>query len=374
LWTKPALSLNDPVASGGGLPGLEPGAGILILRLRSLGDLVLTTPALAALHAWRPDLRLAVLVEPAFRAVFEGHPAVEETICTDGFAGTARALRRRRFSMVFNQHGGPRSAFLAAASGAPVRVAWSGSQFSFLYHVLVPGPEAFYGPRPVHSVEHRMTQFYWLGLPRTPIPPAKLYPQPDAASSVEKKLEAQGLAPGRPYAVLQPGAAFATRRWPLEHFALLAAWLAAEWKLAPVVLLGPGEQEFLAEARRLFDPPAVVVEGLDLRQLIALISSARLFVGHDTGPTHVAAAVRCPVVAIFGSSSPAIWRPWATPSRVVLNEFSCRPCPGDRCYAFDRPRCILSVTPEQVREACGALLAETDETVPGLRNSLRKES
>jgi lipopolysaccharide heptosyltransferase III len=368
------LSLNDPAARRGGLPGLEPGARILILRLRSLGDLVLTTPALAALHDWRPDLRLAVLVEPAFRHVFEGHPAVEETIATDGFAGTVGELRRRRFAIAFNQHGGPRSAFLAAAAGAPVRVAWAGSQFSFLYQVLVPGPEAFYGPRPVHSVEHRMTQFYWLGLPRGPIPPAKLYPQPDAVNSMESKLEARGIAPGRPYAVLQPGAAFATRRWPFEHFAPLAAWLAAEANLAPVVLLGPGEREIRAEARELFRSPAVVVEGLDLRELIALVSRARLFVGHDTGPTHVAAAVGCPVVAIFGSSSPAIWRPWATPSRVVLNEFSCRPCPGDRCYAFDRPRCILSVTQEQVREACRALLAETEEAAPGLRSSLRKES
>jgi lipopolysaccharide heptosyltransferase III len=352
------LSLNDPAGRPGGLPGLEPGARILILRLRSLGDLVLTTPALAALHDWRRDLRLAVLVEPAFRAVFEGHPAVEETICAGGFAGTVGELRRRRFSIVFNQHGGPRSAFLSAAAGAPVRVAWAGSQFSFLYDVLVPGPETFYGPRPVHSVEHRITQFYWLGLPRGPIPPTKVYPQPDAVEAAERKLGERGVAPGRPYALVRPGATEPARRWDLEKFARLAEWLSERHGLIPVMDFGPGESELFLQAQKALRSPAVLVGGLDLRELIAMIAGARLFVGNDSGPTHVAAAVGCPVVAIFGSSSPAIWRPWTGAYRVVE----------------DAARGVISIPEGRVREACQALLAETDEAAPGLHDSLRKQS
>ena len=141
--------------------------------------------------------------------------------------------------------------------------------------------------------EHRLTPLWWIGLPRGPVPAARVYPQKDALVSVGTVLAAHGVAPGRPYAVLQPGAAFATRRWRLENFVPLAEWLASEWKLVPIVLLGPGERELRAEAASAFGgfrPPAVVVEGLDLRQLAALLSQARLFVGHDTGPTHVAAA------------------------------------------------------------------------------------
>ena len=341
------------------LPGLAPAAEILFLRLRSLGDVVLTTPAIEALHAWRPDLRIVVAVEPAFAPVLEGNPAVADIFPVPDFGGTALRLALHRFPVVLNQHGGPRSALLAAASFAPVRVAWRRSQFPFLANVLVPGPQEFFGERGVHTAEHRLTQLWWIGLPRGPVPGARVYAQRDALARVESLLTARGVGPGRSYAVLQPGAAFATRRWPFERFAPLAESLAGEHHLVPILLLGPGERALEADAARLMPDSVVTLSGLDLRELIALLWRARLFVGHDTGPTHVAAAAGCPVVEIFGSSTPVYWRPWAAASRVVLNGFPCRPCRGDRCYAFAEPRCILSVTVDQVERACRELLAET---------------
>ncbi len=345
---------SDPSAV---LPQLPSGAEILIVRLRSLGDIVLTTPALAALQAWRPDLRLTVMIEPRFAAVLEGNPAVADILLFRNFFQTARELHRRRHRVVFNQHGGPTSALLTRASGAPVRVCWSGCQFSPLYNVLVPGPESFFGPRKVHTVEHRLTQFYWTGLPRGPVPPARVYPRPDAIRSVELKLAERGIAPSKPYAVLRPGAAFFTKRWDPKHFVALSRWLEEEHDLATVVDIGPGEEALVGQIRPHLGSRAAVFDSLDLRELIALVVGARLFVGNDTGPTHIAAAAGCPVVAIFGSSSSANWRPWCATHRVVQNDFPCNPCPGDRCYAFPEPRCILSVTPEQVRDACRALLA-----------------
>jgi ADP-heptose:LPS heptosyltransferase len=88
-----------------------------------------------------------------------------------------------------------------------------------------------------------------------------------------------------------------------------------------------------------------------------MVAGARVFVGNDSGPAHIAAAARTPVVTIFGSSHSALWRPWKAPdSAVVQNYFDCNPCPGDRCYAFAEPRCILSITTEQVRVCLDALL------------------
>ena len=152
------------------LPGLPRGAEILILRLRSLGDIVLETPAISALHSWRPDLRICALIERRFAAALEGNPAVSEVLWSGDFASTAAALRRRNFPMVFNQHGGPRSALLTAASGSGHRVGWKGFQFSFAYNVAAPDAAEFYGTPIVHTVEHRMSQFYWTGLPRGPPP------------------------------------------------------------------------------------------------------------------------------------------------------------------------------------------------------------
>ncbi|MBI1750121.1 MAG: glycosyltransferase family 9 protein [Acidobacteria bacterium] len=345
------------------LESLPQSAEILIIRLRSLGDVVMLTPALTALHAWRPDLQLCVLVEPPFAAVLEGNPAIAEVLLHRDFFTTARLLRRRRFSVTFNQHGGPTSAFFTAAAGSPARVCWSHCQFGFLYNLRIPDVGALDARKHFHTVEHRLTQFYWAGLPPSSIPPAQVFPQPDALASVEQLLAASGIVPRAPFAVLHPGAAYFTKRWALEHFAAAAQWLHAQHGLNPVVVLGPGDRELVPAVRRLFAPPAVVFDSLSLRELIALISRARLVLGNDSGPAHLATAAGRPVAVIFGSSDSVTWRPWQVPHRVVQNEFSCNPCRGDRCYAFPEPRCILSVTLEQVRDACNALLAETRNVV-----------
>ncbi|MGA8075289.1 MAG: glycosyltransferase family 9 protein [Candidatus Acidiferrales bacterium] len=346
------------------LPGLPPGAEILIIRLRSLGDVVLLTPALAAVHAWRPDLRLSVLVEPAWRAVLEGNPAVSEILIARGFAATALALRRKRFPIVFNQHGGPRSAFLTAATGAAARVCWKGKQFDFLHNVLAPDAVEFYGTPQVHTVEQRMTQFYWTGLPREPIPRTQVFPQADARKRVGEILTARGIAADEPFAVIQPGGRYFTKRWAIERFAELAGWLMKSRGIRPVVILGPGEREMAAAISERFASGSVVLESLDLRLLIALIAGARMFVGNDAGPAHLAAAAGTPAAIIFGSSSSVHWRPWHVEHRVVQNDFPCNPCKGDRCYAFDESKCILTISFEQVRDACEALLAGTDRGAP----------
>jgi len=342
------------------LSGLPQGAEILIIRLRGLGDLVLLTPALAAVHAWRPDLRLSVLVEEGFAAVFDGNPAVAEVLLFRGFLRTARELRQRRFPITFNQHGGSTSALLTAAAGSRLRVCWENRRFGFIYNVVVPETGVLEGRSRLHTAEHRLLPFYWTGLPAGPIPPARVFPQPDPAVVVAQKLQRSGIAAGTPYCVLHPGTEFFTKRWPLEGYAEIAGWLRECHGLAPVVVLGPGDREIAAATKRRMAGAAPVLDSLPLRELIALIARARLFLGNDSGPAHLAAACGRPVVVIFGSSDSVVWRPWQTAHRVVQNDFACNPCPGDRCYAFGEPRCILSITPEQVREACDSLLAETD--------------
>jgi ADP-heptose:LPS heptosyltransferase len=103
---------------------------------------------------------------------------------------------------------------------------------------------------------------------------------------------------------------------------------------------------------------------VSLAQFAAALGGARLFVGNDSGPAHMAAALSRPVVVIFGSSSSPIWGPWPRESlnsgaRVVQNPFDCNPCPGDRCYQFARPECILSVTFDQVKGAVEEVLAQS---------------
>ncbi|MGH9796299.1 MAG: glycosyltransferase family 9 protein [Candidatus Acidiferrales bacterium] len=342
------------------LPGLPRGARAAILRLRSLGDMVMLTPALAALHSWRPDLRLTVVAEPAFAPVLEGNPAVADVLLHRSFFETARALRRQQFAVLFNQHAGPTSALLTAATSVPLRVCWSGRQFSFLYNVLAPEPSVFFGERPVHTVEHRITQFYAAGLPQGEIPCARVYPQSDATLSVAAKLAARGIPQGQSYAVIHPGASDPRKRWSTESFGAVAQWLAREHNLRPIVRLGPSDTAIASSVRQSFGSDAVVFDAsaMDLRETIALIGGAQLFLGNDSGPAHIATGAGRRVVVIFGATDAHTWRPWQVEHRVVEATGPCPRCAAGRCYASAGTRCILSVSIEQVQQACHDLLVQ----------------
>jgi heptosyltransferase-3 len=356
------LTRND---SCGLLRDLPPGAKILIVRLRSLGDIVLETPAIAALHEWRPDLHISVLVEPRFADVLEGNPAVGDLILSGGFTETALVLRGRRFAAVYNQHGGPRSALLTAFSGCPRRVGWKGFQFPFCYNVLVPDAMEFYKRPIVHTVEHRISQFYATGLPRGPIPRAQIFPPKDAMESVERLLRQKGIRSDSGYAVMQPGARSAEMRWPPAKFAEVARWLQEKHGIASVVNLGTSDGDVAAEVRREMENCAVIPESLSVRELIALAAGARLFVGNDSGPAHLAAAAGKPSAVIFGPTNPAQWHPWQVEYRVVDTGAKFRAVRGDKSVAVDEPRSIQSISVEEVRGACAELLASAQNSSSG---------
>jgi ADP-heptose:LPS heptosyltransferase len=328
----------------------------LLIRLRSIGDVVLTLPALQALHDWRPDLRIHMLVEPLCVPLLENHPAISEIIVLTNFWQTIRRLRQRDFSIAFNMHGGPTSAFLTRFSGAPVRVCWALRQFSSFYNVHVPIHFPVAGRTEMHTAEHRLQQFLWAGLPEKPLPAAKLYVNPRVADQVRQKLVEQGIRPGEPYAVMRPGASQANKRWPAERFAAIARWLREAHGIATVVNLGPGDQQIDADVREHFAPVGVIMDSLDVRGLIALLAGSCLFLGNDTGPTHIAAALGKKCVVIFGASDSKVWSPWKTEYRLVENPFPCKQCPRGRCESLAASQCMFAIGVEQVREACEALL------------------
>jgi len=378
------LNPRDPASL---LPTLPRNADVLIVRLRSIGDVVLTLPAIQALHEWRPDLRIRLLVEPLCAPLVEGHPAIAEVIVLRGFWEAVRLLRKRNFPIAFNLHGGPTSAFLTRLSGAGIRVCWAQRQYSWFYNVQTPIHFPVAGRKEMHTAEHRYQQFLWAGLPETALPAAKVYVQAEAAERVRHLLEKNGIAPGEPYAVLRPGASLANKRWPIERFAAIARWLRDAHGIASVVNLGPGDEALAAEVRAHFAPivpsssdaPTIssagpeaklargaIIDQLDLRGLIALLGGSRLFVGNDTGPTHIAAALGKMCVVIFGASDSKVWSPWKAEHRIVEHAFPCQECPRGKCESLGVSQCILAVSVDEVREACEALMNESKvQSSPG---------
>jgi heptosyltransferase-3 len=313
---------------GSVLDRLPQGSRVAILRLRSLGDCVLTTPALDILKRARPDLRLAIVVEDRFRPIFEGNPDLDGTLPPH-----LGALRGWRPHLCINLHGGTRSAWMTAFSGARHRAGFGHFRHRYVYNVRIPRAQTILGvDRVVHTAEHLASAMFYLGAPIGEIPRAKLVsvgrtPRsaadalvglPGIHSDVDSIGDSgsggtradQGVRPTmRLYAVLHPFAATPEKTWRSEGFLAVAEHL-QQSGMEPTFIGGPIDDLSPFRAfRTIANPP--------LSETKRLLSTAAVFIGNDSGPAHMAAAFGLPVVVIFGASDPAIWGPWRTVSEVM---------------------------------------------------------
>ncbi len=271
------------------LERLPTGSRIAVIRLRSLGDCVLTTPALTLLKAHRPDLKIGVVVEPRFAAVFEQSPDVDDIL-----EPSAQALAKWHPRMALNLHGGSRSMWLTAASRASIRAGFAHHAYSFLYNAKIPRAQEILGEdRRVHTVEHLASAMFWMGVPRTEIPRARLSAGPTPIAGA--------------YAVVHPFAATPQKTWPAERFLGVAEALRD-----PVFLAGPDDDASKFAKYR-------VIQNAPLAEVKSIIAGAQLFIGNDSGPAHIAAAFGVPVVVLFGPSDPVNWAPWKTEAQVLTS-------------------------------------------------------
>ena len=120
---------------------------------------------------------------------------------------------------------------------------------------------------------------------------------------------------------------------------------------------GPGEIQKLKQVADSCQAPPAILDEISISELMWVIKSAKLFIGNDSGPTHLAAALNVPVIVLFGSSDSQVWYPWKVAHHVVQNPFDCNPCPGYRCLVYEEPKCILSITASQVKQAIERVLS-----------------
>jgi heptosyltransferase III len=263
---------------------------VAVIRLRSLGDCVLTTPGLALLKQARPDLVLGVSVEDRFRSVFDGNPAVQAIL-----PPSWQVVRAWRPTLCVNLHGGSRSQWITALSGARWRVGFSHHSLTLAYNVTIGRAQDILGvKRTVHTAEHLASVFFALGVPVADVPRADLYAGPSPV--------------GGRYAVLHPFASGLDKQWPADRFCEVARYLKL-WNINPLFLAGPGDDATP------FNPHSVFRGTLEEAKRV--VSQSIAFIGNDSGPAHMAAAFGLPCVVLFGNSNPAIWGPWRTEAEVV---------------------------------------------------------
>ncbi|HEY0347467.1 MAG TPA: glycosyltransferase family 9 protein [Pyrinomonadaceae bacterium] len=336
---------------------------LLVIRLRSIGDTVLTTPSLVALRRFLPHTSIDILLEDWVAPVLDGSLLVDRVISIPRHSNAARAriardLHRTGYDVVYNLHGGTTATFLARASGARQRVGYAHYQYARLHNHVAPSPQEIWSRPTLHSAEQQLALIGWTGVPVSDRPATQLAVTEKAARSIAAKLAAHQID-SEPVALIHPAAAFETKQWPTENFARVIDEVAARG-LTPVAIVAPKEKQVLDSVVQQSSAPVIGLTDLSLPEVTALAARAQLFVGNDSGIAHMAAAVSTPCVVIFGSSNVAHWRPWTTnQNEVVREEMNCQPCHGYFCAEFETPQCILRIPVERVVAAIDRLMRET---------------
>jgi predicted lipopolysaccharide heptosyltransferase III len=353
---------------------------ILLIRLREIGDVVFTTPAVHALRRQYPHAELEYLVEPAAAPILTDNPHLSKLMVVPRVGGwrqpvadliLARRLRAARYDLAIDFHGGPRAAWLSWASGAPQRIGYDIPGRAWMYTTRVERPR---GLRPRHSVRNQWDLLGPLGI-AAPDPsafPLEMAEAADARDAVARRLSQAQVRPEHVLIVMHVSAGNPFRRWPVDAFIELIVRLAGvNRRRRIVVTAGPSDEDVVARmldeaARRLPDDhrAAIVRCGeFSLAELRSLVARAALYIGGDSGPLHVAATTRTPIVALFGPTLPERSAPWRDPALVTecvdVGALPCRPCEQRQCAPGDF-RCLTRLSAERVAAAAERALARRD--------------
>ncbi|MCX5892076.1 MAG: putative lipopolysaccharide heptosyltransferase III [Deltaproteobacteria bacterium] len=332
---------------------------VLVIKLKQPGDVLVSTPVIAALKEAWPNCHLTYLVPKGTEDMVSGHPGLDALIVVDRRGETWRqslnfvcGLRRRHFDLVLELSGGDRGAIYSRLSGARERLGFEHLRMPFwqrrvCFTRLLPRP-----PVKTHLVDQNLAAVRALGIePRKPR--LRFFWDQAVEERTQQLLTSHGLAPGG-FVVMHPGAGWRFKCWTPQGYARIIEALHHDWRL-PVILTGTKaahEQELLAAIRKDCRVKPINLAGrLSLKELGALIAQARFFFGMDSAPMHLAAAVATPAVALFGPSGVFNWGPWGEGHLVIQKDWPCVPCGRDGCEGSKISRCLMEIEPEEVLQA-----------------------
>jgi heptosyltransferase-1 len=328
---------------------------ILIVRLSAVGDCVQTMPLASAIRANFPNVHITWVVEKAAAPLVAAHEAVDRLIVLPKrFAYSLsvlnwlrRELRSARFDLTFDPQGLTKSGLVAWLSGAPRRIGLARPAAREINPWLQTELVAAHA---LHRVNRYLELLRPLGIDR----PAVRFGLriPDAAEAAAAHWCQQAELSGG-YVALNPGAGWDSKRWPAERWAQVARDLGRLGAISVVTWGGPRERAWAEEIVAGSNGHSVLAPPTTLLELAAILSRARLFIGSDTGPLHLAAAVGTPCVAMFGASSVAACRPYGYGHvclQAALDRSSGRKRPGADNWA------MRQITAGAVCEAANQLL------------------
>ena len=321
---------------------------LLVVRLGSLGDLVHTLPAVSAIHRTFPRLEIDWLVDAVHQDFLALVPILTSVVTLTvptarGWLDVRRRLRARRYDAALDFQGLVKSAALSRLSGARRVMGFDRAS------LREPAAAMLYGERvPVGSGGHVIDKNLQLAAAvgaRTATTEFPIRPVESAA------LAAILAKDDSPFALLNPGAAWPNKRWPADRLGRLAAWLREQHGLRSVALWGPGEEGLARSIVSASSGAAIEAPRTQLTDLVAFSRAAKLLVSGDTGPTHIAAAVGTPVVALFGPTDALRNGPWS-PDDFALSRYATCDCHYERrCRRPAEQWCLGTISEDEVRQA-----------------------
>jgi heptosyltransferase II len=353
----------------------EAGPGRILVRANNwIGDVVMISPSLKLLRETYPHAVIDVVARPHVADCFTGHPWVDGVVLHEprgrhrgarGFLALASELRARRYDMAVLFQKAFGAALMAWLARVPRRIGHATDRRGFLLTDAIPD-DTFAAPR--HHVEFFLQVAAAAGCDARSVP-RRVYFEPgnDSREFADRFLE-RARASRFPFlAAFCTGASKGPRAWHAERFAELAAGMARDHGAGIVVLGGEGDRAEAAEVLRAAGGHGIdAVGATTVRQMAALMERCRVFVGNDSGPMHLAAALDRPVLALFGPGTPARTAPYMAPERYVAltNDYPCSPCRQDffrECApaASGKPMCLESIDARRAAAALSDLLARS---------------
>lgn len=333
---------------------------VLLVKPSSLGDIVNTLPALAALHRRWPETLIDWLVKPEWAELLRDHSMLHEIVVLPrswelwpGFIGQ---LARRPYDVVIDFQGLLRSGLLSLMTRARVRVGFAdgreGSSWCYT-HRFTASEEI------IHAVDRYLCLIGAFGIPTGGSREFHLPHWRDAEAWVERLWQSEKIAPHETLCVLHPAARWKNKRWPAERYAQLADWMLGRKDCRVLLVGGATQVKLIDEVKRQMRRPAIDLSGrTNLQQLTALLRRATLLVTNDSGPMHLSAAVNTPVVAVFGPTNPRETGPYGPGHIVVQAEVDCSGCGRRSCRKGQA--CLKAVSIEEVSDAVAAQLGKKE--------------
>jgi heptosyltransferase-3 len=339
--------------------------GILVIKLRNIGDVLLTTPAFKALKETFPDARITAVVPAGTEEMLSLNPNVSDIVTFKRGAGIIgeldfiRRIRAKKYEIAINMTEGDRGAILALLSGARYRIGIDPHDKGFLgkKHLFT------HLVRYVNNGRHRAVMDMDILKPlriECLNPEVQLFTSPEDDRYIEGILASNGIGIGDRVAVIHPTSRWLFKCWRDEAVAEVIDYLEGRG-FRTVLTSGPDKKELerVSNIIALAKTSPLDLSGrLTLKRLAALFRKCSLFFGVDTAPMHMAAAVGTPVVALFGPSDSDIWGPF-TEKRIIISrklEFPCVPCNKDGCGGSKKSRCLDEITTREAIDAIERLI------------------